>query len=304
MQNKLVVGIVLGGAVVALGAAGFLLSPTEEPEFVPPAPAPTPPVEVAIADPYPVQTAQIEFDRPERGDRRGGPGGEFGFGDIEARLAQFDKDGDGIISREERRAAMEAMRAEFEKRMDKNGDGVIDENERLDAMLESPMGQRLKERFDANGDGMIDETERAAIQEDMARREAERQQRMLERWDADGDGQLSEAEEQAARQQEQQRREQRMQELSQEFDMDGDGELNEDERADAFQTMRERREIDAFVGRYDSNGDSSINTADFNAFLTKYQAGDTSADVNRDGAVDTLDVSAFRDMMSRASNRP
>ena len=68
--------------------------------------------------------------------------------------------------------------------------------------------------------------------------------------------------------------------------------------------MRDRREIEGFIRRYDTDGDGEITTVDFNAFLVKLQAQDPSADVNRDGAVDSLDVNAFRDLMARSASLP
>lgn len=301
MQTKtIVVGGVLFFGAAAVGAAVWFSRPAAPAPVIQPKPV-TPPVRVAVAEP------QIPVSMPDVSNRPDGFGPDARFEDFEARLAQFDKDGDGKLSDEERRAMAEAMRNEWRARMDKNGDGVIDEDERLDAMLASPRGRRLMEDFDKNGDGMIDDLERQAIKDDMAAREAQREQQRVERWDADGDGVLSEAElaaEQAARQQQEQERADRFHEMALEFDADGDGELNADERAEAFQTMRDRREIDAFVRRYDSDGSGTISTADFNAFLAQYQAGNQRADVNRDGNIDTLDVNAFRDMMARSNNRP
>jgi Ca2+-binding EF-hand superfamily protein len=169
--------------------------------------------------------------------------------------------------------------------------------------VEPPRG-RILDRFDTNGDGMLDEAERQAMREQEAARRAEQEARMLERWDRDGDGVLSRQERRAMEQDQRRRLEDQMRRMTAEFDQDGDGQLNADEQARAWQVTRERREIDAFVRRYDSNGDGRINTTDLNAFLQLYQAGDRRADVNNDGVVDALDVTAFRDMMNRSANRP
>lgn len=295
MQTKLVIAIGAGVCAVALGSAGVLYWNASEPEPVaPPALVPAP-VET------PVIQASVTREPTGGIDRAGEFDPEARFADFESRMSRFDTDGDGKLSDEERRAMAESMRAEWQARLDKNGDGVVDENERLDSMLESPRGRRLLEQFDADGDGKLDDAERQAALDDMAAREAEREARRIERYDTDGDGMLSEAEEAAARAEERARQQDRFNRFAAEFDQDGDGDLNADERYDAFQTMRDRREYDAFVRRYDADGDGSITTADFNAFLTGYQSQSPSADVNRDGAIDALDVTAFRDMMARGA---
>lgn len=299
MQIKLVLVVVLGTAAAGLGAALIFaggtaqesvpapaqgsegpagLSALPRSDFVSPAgPATTP----AVAETVAIARDGSE-DRLER----------FDYGEFEQ------------MSREERRERMREMRAEWEARMDINGDGEIDDDERLDAMLNSPRGQRLLDEFDADGDGMLDETERQALRDQQAREALEREQRRLDQYDTDGDGELSRAEQQAARDERNRQRQDRMRQMSEEFDRDGDGDLNADERTDAWQTLRERREIDAFIGRYDSNGDGQITSIDFNAFLVLYQSANMRADVNRDNTVDTLDVNSFRDMMARAANRP
>lgn len=304
MQTKVIAAAVVATAAAGLGAAVIVFGGGKTPEPAPAAAKPAEPDRIQMP-------ALASSGSPADFMYEAGDTASNADEDWQSRLERFDWGEIQRMSPEERRQRMEAMRAEWEARMDKNGDGVVDEDERLDAVLASPMGRRLLDRFDADGDGMLDESERAALRAEEARRQAEREQRILDRYDADGDGALSDAERQAMeeenrRRQEERRQqmEQRMREISDEFDSDGDGDLNADERSDAWQTMRERREIDSFVRRYDSNGDGQITTADLNAFLASYQAGDDRADVNRDGSLDTLDVNAFRDLMGRAANRP
>lgn len=294
MQTKLVFAIVVGVAAAGLGAAMVLGGKDPQPAKPSSVVAPAEAGETwsdavyALQNPAGVSESDAERDAWSEEDR----------------LDRFDTGEFERMSRDERREYMRAMRAEWEARMDTNGDGVVDDDERLDAMLNSPRGRRLLEEFDANGDGMLDESERQAMRDEQARREAEREQRMLDRYDTDGDGVLSREEEQARRDEQSRQRREQQERMAAEFDDDGDGELNADEQADARLTLRERREIDAFIGRYDSNGDGRITTVDFNAFLVLYQGQDSRADVNRDGVVNTLDVNAFRDMMARAGNRP
>lgn len=296
MNAKVISVLAIGGAAAAVGGA-VLVFGGRAPEAVA-APIPTPVVMPPAAIPQP--------ELPAGGSVFGDitmPGGENRWGDLEERFANFDWDQFQQLSPEERRERMRAMRAEIEARLDTNGDGVVDDDERLDGVLASPMGRRLLDRFDTNGDGMLDEAERQAMREQEAQRRAEQEARMLERWDADGDGELSRRERRAMEEDQRRRQEEQRQRMTAEFDQDGDGELNADEQANAWQTMRNRREIDAFVRRFDTNGDGQITTVDLNAFLQLYQAGNSRADVNGDGSVDALDVSAFRDMMARSANR-
>ena len=49
-------------------------------------------------------------------------------------LEKFDKNGDGKLDEDERKAAMAARKAEFIKKYDKDGDGELSEEERKEAM--------------------------------------------------------------------------------------------------------------------------------------------------------------------------
>ena len=60
---------------------------------------------------------------------------------IKQLIEKFDKDGDGKISAEERKAAGEARKAEFLKKFDKDGDGKIGPEERK-AIAEEFKGRR------------------------------------------------------------------------------------------------------------------------------------------------------------------
>lgn len=295
MNAKVISVLAVGGTAAAVGGAVFVFG-GRAPEAVAAAPAPVQIVQTPAVEPAPAPAASV-FDDPRM------PDGENRWADMEARFANFDWDQFQQLSPEERRERMRAMQAEIEARLDTNGDGVVDDDERLDGVLASPMGRRLLDRFDANGDGMLDEAERQAMRDQEAQRRAEQQARTLERWDANGDGDLSREEREAMREEQRRRQEEQRARMAAEFDQDGDGDLNADEQADAWQTLRNRREIDAFVRRYDTNGDGQITTPDLNAYLVLYQGGDSRADVNGDGSVNTLDVSAFRDMMARAANR-
>lgn len=79
-------------------------------------------------------------------------------------LKEFDKDGDGNLSEDERKAMRETMKARMEERR-----------------------KQLLEKYDADGDGKLSE-------EEAAKARADRQAEMLRKYDKDGDGKLSDEE--------------------------------------------------------------------------------------------------------------
>lgn len=105
-------------------------------------------------------------------------------------MQQWDVNGDGELSPEEREAARDVMQQRALKYLDANGNGVIDPEEREAAraaaqqrrkensgagrMTPGQRKTRMLERFDTNGDGALDETERAAAREAVRERRAEK----------------------------------------------------------------------------------------------------------------------------------
>ncbi|MEZ5300238.1 MAG: EF-hand domain-containing protein [Verrucomicrobiales bacterium] len=126
---------------------------------------------------------------------------ELGIAELPEFLAEFDVDGDGQLSEEERQAAKEARKAridEIRDRIDTDGDGEISDEEReaaREAMRERIEAKR-SERFaaaDTDDSGGISAEEFAAIgpvshlPEDVAAR-------IFDRLDSDDDGSISEEE--------------------------------------------------------------------------------------------------------------
>jgi uncharacterized membrane protein len=100
--------------------------------------------------------AQGNPDKPGKPHRKGPPPPEM--------LKKFDKDGDGKLSDEERKAMREAMQErnkEKFKKFDKDGDGKLSDEERK-AMREAHKAEWIK-KFDKDGDGKLSEEERKAI---------------------------------------------------------------------------------------------------------------------------------------------
>lgn len=99
----------------------------------------------------------------KKGPRPGGP-------DRAALLEKFDKDGDGELNEEERKAAREAREAQMKERraemiakFDTDGDGELNEEERKAAReaAQAAMKERLLKRFDEDGDGQLNADEQA-----------------------------------------------------------------------------------------------------------------------------------------------
>ncbi len=296
--------LVLGTA--ALGGAYFLINDGEQATIDP-----------VVSDMYAKAQSQeygeggfdpIEFEKseqrvPESNRQNDRSNNRFGFGqgDFAERMAKFDLDGDGILSAEERDEMRQVFRAEMLARFDLDGDGELSREERQAARAarfeNSERGQDLMRQFDADGDGVLNDEEQAAMDAHIEELRDTRRAERIARFDRDGDGQVSSEERQAGR-------EEFMQGMTDEFDRDGDGQLSIDEQQEAFDTMRERRQIDRFVERFDIDQDGVMGSADYEAFAEAYGNGDSNADVNGDGFVNTEDLVFYRDMVARSGNRP
>lgn len=127
-------------------------------------------------------------------------------------LKEFDKDGDGKLNDDERKAMMDArkalgekMRKDREKEFDKNGDGKLDEAEKTAMMAAQTarMEQFKKARekqFDKDGDGKLSDEERKAMMAEFQKRRPNtgpQFQEMMKRFDKDGDGKFNDEERKA-----------------------------------------------------------------------------------------------------------
>lgn len=314
MQKKLVTVVVLAVSASALGGIALLTGggadkAQAQAQDTPRLAANAPTTPDYFSTPEPV------ISTPERGDidTRGRSGGaeasnRGGMPEFMARMSEFDLDGDGILSDEERRAMMRQMRDDRNEGMDLDGDGEVSREERREARLkrfeDSAWGQNLMRQFDLDGDGVLSPEEEQAMNDQMREQREQRREQQVAQYDTDGDGRLSREERQVQREDQRQRRDEYMQNMNEQFDRDGDGQLSIEESMDAWAAMQQRREIDQFVGRYDRNGDGSMGPADYDAFLSDYQRGDMSADVNRDGVINSQDLTAYTDMVARSRNRP
>lgn len=253
----------------------------------------------------PIEVEEIEQRAPSSSLQGGTRNGRFDFA---ARMTEFDLDGDGVLSKEERDAMRQAFRAERIARFDLDGDGELSREERQAARMarfeNSDRGQALMRQFDADGDGELNADEQAAMDAYLEEQGQDRRAAEIAKYDLDGDGELSEDERVYQQEERQAQRDNFMQDMTQEFDLDGDGQLSIEEQQDAFNTMRERREIDRFVEQFDFDGDGQMGAGDYSSFAADYGNGDLGADVNGDGVVNTQDLADYRDMVTRSGNRP
>ena len=98
---------------------------------------------------------------------------------------EYDTDGDGRLTKDERAAARKKHYEKHVQKFDTDGDGKLSETERGVARKEQY--SRHVEQFDTDGDGKLSEEEREAARE----KRSNRRDQALERFDADGDGQLT-----------------------------------------------------------------------------------------------------------------
>ena len=193
-----------------------------------------------------------EPGQPGRGEPGRGDRGGFGRQTEEQRaeeLKKFDKDGNGELNGDERRAAFEARieawrkanpeeakrfderraedekrRAEFTKKYDKDGNGELSDEERR-AGFEAEREVRMKEWKERDPEGY-------------ARFEKQRED-FTKKYDKDGDGKLSDDERRAGFEAMREEGRKKFEELSKKYDKDGDGELSREERQELFEKERE-----------------------------------------------------------------
>lgn len=87
-------------------------------------------------------------------------------------MEKFDKDGDGKLNEEERKAAraargemMESRRKEMLAKFDKDGDGKLNDEE--EAAMKEERRKRMLERFDKDKDGELSDDEKAEMRKAM-----------------------------------------------------------------------------------------------------------------------------------------
>ena len=153
-----------------------------------------------------------------------------------------------------------AIRQQIRERFDADGDGRLSDEERAAIAEEfgSPLDRvaLLLDLYDADESGALDATELGELEGDVEARCERREAALLDRFDTDGDGELSDAERQAARDA-----------LEERF---GRGRGRGRDRGDAGvddddgESRRDRRERAA--GRFDRDGDGSLNRGERRAF--------------------------------------
>ena len=224
-----------------------------------------------------------------------------------ARQAEFDLDGDGFLSEAEKKAMGEALKGEWMSVHDLDGDGQMSDDEwgvyKRNTFESSQWGQDLMRQFDVDGDGVLSEAEQGAMDAHLRALGEQKRRDDLARLDRDGDGRVSKAERAVEQRERAEQWEAAVEQAKLTYDYDGDGELNIEESQDAWDAWIEYQAIVDFMQRYDSDGSGTMGPADYDAFLAAYQRGEGSADVNRDGAVNSEDLSAYTDFVSRSRDQ-
>lgn len=164
-------------------------------------------------------------------------------------IRQYDKNGDGIIDANERKAAREALEKS----------GIL---ARPQVSTNFTARQDLFRRFDTNHDGKIDEKERTALHAELAKMRglSATNTPAIERPVFDRKA------------------------VFKEFDKDGDGRLNDEERKAAIEAMRARylgtnsaasnnlRSRELTIKRFDTNGDGVIDEQERKAAVEAFRA--------------------------------
>jgi Ca2+-binding EF-hand superfamily protein len=171
-----------------------------------------------------------------------------------ALVKKHDKDGDGQLTGEERRAAWRDAREQWaSKAFDADGDGKLSEQEAASMKQAQASAESTFKRWradwtkehDADGDGELSETEREAAFTKLREEGRKLRDAWQAKWDVDKDGQLSEAERGAMREAVQTR----VAEMRKELDTDGDGRITGQEATAFFEKLQEA---------YDTDGDGVL----------------------------------------------
>jgi Ca2+-binding EF-hand superfamily protein len=229
-----------------------------------------------------------------------------GWAAIMDRMHEFDADGDGILSDLEKMAMGVQLKKEWTEKYDTDGDGEISPEEmeawQVEQFINSSWGQNMMRKFDADGDGILNPEEEVALRARLKQMEQEKQTNELNEFDTDGDGEISESEREVQREQQRRWWANATKSAVAEHDRDGDGELNIEESREAWNAWIQRQSIADFIKRYDADRDGSMGAGDYSEFIERYSAGDLAADVNRDGVINTLDLTAYTDLVSRSGD--
>ena len=127
--------------------------------------------------------------------------------EADARFTATDTNFDSLLTKEEIKAAREAKRAERKAKIDTDGDGNVSKAEKkaAKALMKEKMQARKLANFDTDGDGTLSETEkeagkaqrkelREAFKARKAERKAEKGDKRALRGDTNEDGVISRAE--------------------------------------------------------------------------------------------------------------
>lgn len=254
----------------------------------------------SLFDASPSRDTQRSTKTNAKGSTRRGSGSGDPKDAWMSRMSEFDLDGDGFLSAQEKRAMGDSMKGDWMREHDLDGDGEMSPEEwesyKRSTFDNSQWGQDLMRRFDLDGDGVLSAEEQAAMDAHIQELSEQKQRDELARLDTNGDGEISKDEYIADEAD-------WWADAAERFDVDGDGELNIDETERAWEAWVEYETIMDFLRRYDRDGNGSMGPNDYDAYLALYQAGDPGADVNRDGVINSDDLGAYTDLVGRSRDR-
>jgi Ca2+-binding EF-hand superfamily protein len=182
------------------------------------------------------------------------------FGALRAEVIErFDDDGDGTLSRAEKRELAEEL--EGRPRLRHRLLGHAGRRPHLHVW------KRIKWAFDVDNDGTLDEAERAELIAAAQARCDARRDRFVEQSDTDADGTISEEELRAGIEARRAEWQSRKADFLATYDTSGDGVLDDAERAAVRADMLTRRgELRAQVlTRFDANGDGQLDATEIAA---------------------------------------
>jgi len=301
-------------AAIAVTAAGvgaaLIFIPADAPEPVPAPDATEPPRPVLepVQTPRPeprITEGAIQYARlAEEAKARWNPKEIRAY--VKDMESQYDLDGDGVLSDDEKRQMWAQMKADYEAELlaqfDADGDGELNDEEkraaRISAFLSSDWGRSFARKHDANNDGILDKEELAALEADLERM----RQEWTQPYDLDGDKDLDDLETEIMRESMKEQWEGVQARMNARFDADGSGKLEPGEQMNAWTTIQAAYRQRSYVQQHDTNADNVVDGADLAVFTQRFADQDPRTDLNQDGVWDTADLDEFNRRMAEGEN--
>ena len=251
------------------------------------------------------------------------PGGEIarretGQEQLDQRAEQFDADGDGQLSAEERRAMWAQRMGRLEERrqqrrlaeFDADGDGRLSEQELAAAQAreqdhrQQRQQQRSVQRYDRDRDGTLSERELLEADASGAQTEGFVQTGQRYLFDRNGDGTVSPDERELSLGEMHQSFMRLRQQAERVGDSDGDGQLSEAERQAMAERMQRRwnERLEGWQRQYDTNGNGQLDEQEreemSGGIRREVESRFAGYDLDGNGRLDSLEQLRFMDGMA------